>query len=393
MRILAMAVVSSLLIAIGAPIATGAGVSFGTVTASVVSGTEQISGVVNLAGAGATGSVTVLYGTSTSLGSSSSSVAVTGGSTASAKFSISLSGLIRSPYYYKVQLTSAGGNASTDFLTFVVPGLMSVDAYALPGIGRELISVGVSTTGSVTSTVSYGLTTSYGSTAPPSTAGVSQYSTATVNTTLAGLQPNTTYHVQATVVTNAGTFISKDHTFTTSPAPTVISKKINIKCSLVLVGLMDYQATVTGSLPATGQVGQQVTLSSLKIAVLFDVGTTDFFQILGGASITGSLTAGATLSNASPSTLSMTATVPSTPIPQSVDANGDGPPFTITGAGTAPSATLSAAGTATLALTTFSAFLNPTDAAGASIWPASKRSISCTINPGQNLVLGSIAVT
>ncbi|SOD72381.1 hypothetical protein SAMN05892883_1780 [Jatrophihabitans sp. GAS493] len=209
---------SLLLLTLGTPLASAGGAGFVSVSASVSSGAEKISGVVNLADAGASGSVKVLYGTSASLGSASSAIVVTGDSAGSAKFAISLSGLIKSPYFYKVQLTSSGGNASTGLLTFVVPGLMSVDGYALPGGGKELVSVVVSSTGNATSTLAYGLTSTYGSTAPAATA-VPSTGIATVNTTLSGLQPNTVYHLQATVVTNAGTFVSKDHTFTTGKAP------------------------------------------------------------------------------------------------------------------------------------------------------------------------------
>ncbi|SOD71147.1 hypothetical protein SAMN05892883_0726 [Jatrophihabitans sp. GAS493] len=174
---------------------------------------------------------------------------------------------------------------------------------------------------------------------------------------------------------------------------TAVSKTLNTTCTIPVAGAQKYAAKITGTLPITAKVGASVTLSSLKISILLNVATTDALQILGATTIAGSITAGTSLTHATPATLSTTATVPTTAVPQTVDVNGDGPPFTITATGTAPTAKLTSTGTAVLSATTVSAVFNPKNAAGTSVLPVAKQKIACTFDAGQSLVLGSITVT
>ncbi|SDI84720.1 hypothetical protein SAMN05444157_0453 [Frankineae bacterium MT45] len=163
-------------------------------------------------------------------------------------------------------------------------------------------------------------------------------------------------------------------------------------CTVPVAGPESYDARVTATLPSNAVVGQSVALQDFNISILLNVATTDALQILGATTIAGSITAGASLTNASPSDLSITADVPSTPVPQEQDENGDGPAFTISASGVSPTATLTATGTAVLTATTVSAFFDPKNAAGTSVLPAAKRNIPCTFNAGDH-TLASISVT
>ncbi|SDI84738.1 hypothetical protein SAMN05444157_0454 [Frankineae bacterium MT45] len=181
---------------------------------------------------------------------------------------------------------------------------------------------------------------------------------------------------------------------TVTPATTVaVSKTLNATCTIPVAGVQHYVAKVTGTLPISGKVGTSVTLSGLKISILLNVATTDALQVLQATTIAGSVTAGVTLTHATPTSLKATATVPTTAVPQTVDANGDGPAFTIVATGTAPSATLTSAGSAVISVATVGAVFNPKNAAGVSVLPVAKQTIPCSFDSGQSLVLGTITVS
>ncbi|SDI84776.1 hypothetical protein SAMN05444157_0455 [Frankineae bacterium MT45] len=179
-----------------------------------------------------------------------------------------------------------------------------------------------------------------------------------------------------------------------SPASAAtIDASVPTTCTIPVAGAEEYDAKITATVPDTAKVGDSVSLQNFKISILLNVATTDALQILGATTLQGSITAGASLTNATPSDLSIVATVPSTPVPQTQDANGDGPAFTITATGPSPSATLTSAGTATLTATTVNAVFDPKNASGTSVLPAAKQKIPCTFDSGDNLVLVKIPVT
>ncbi|SOD71146.1 hypothetical protein SAMN05892883_0725 [Jatrophihabitans sp. GAS493] len=172
-----------------------------------------------------------------------------------------------------------------------------------------------------------------------------------------------------------------------------IDATVPTTCTIPVAGAEQYDAKITATVPDTAKVGDSVKLDNFKISILLNVATTDALQILGATTLQGSITAGATLTNADPSDLSIVATVPSTPVPQTQDANGDGPAFTITATGPSPAATLTSAGTATLTATTVNAVFDPKNASGTSVLPVAKQKIPCSFNAGDNLVLAKIPVT
>ncbi|SDI78448.1 hypothetical protein SAMN05444157_0144 [Frankineae bacterium MT45] len=176
-------------------------------------------------------------------------------------------------------------------------------------------------------------------------------------------------------------------------AATTITATLNTTCTIPVAGAEEYSAVVKATVPDSAKVGDTVQLQNFSISILLNVATTDALQILGATTLEGSITAGATLTNASPSTLSITAAVPVTSVPQTTDKNGDGPAFTITATGVSPTATMTTAGTAKLSATTVNAVFNPKNASGTSVLPAAKQNIPCTFDAGDNLLLGSIPVT
>ncbi|SOD71278.1 hypothetical protein SAMN05892883_0822 [Jatrophihabitans sp. GAS493] len=180
---------------------------------------------------------------------------------------------------------------------------------------------------------------------------------------------------------------------TGASALSTINATVLTNCTIPVAGLEQYSAHVKADIPSTAKVGDQVTLQNFSISITLNVATTDALQILGATTLEGSITAGASLTNASPSNLQITATVPKTPVPQTQNAQGDGPEFTITATGPSPTATLTAQGTATLTATTVNAVFNPKNAAGTSVLPVAKQTIPCSYDPKANLVLGSIPVT
>ncbi|WP_197704585.1 DUF6801 domain-containing protein [Jatrophihabitans sp. GAS493] len=178
-----------------------------------------------------------------------------------------------------------------------------------------------------------------------------------------------------------------------SASATTISATLNTTCTIPVAGAEEYSAVVKATVPDSAKVGDKVQLQNFSISILLNVATTDALQILGATTLEGSITAGASLTNASPSALSITAAVPVTAVPQTVDKNGDGPAFTITATGVSPTATMTSVGTAKLTATTVNAVFNPKNAAGTSVLPAAKQTIPCSFDAGDNLVLGSIPVS
>ncbi|WP_096301612.1 DUF6801 domain-containing protein [Jatrophihabitans sp. GAS493] len=176
-------------------------------------------------------------------------------------------------------------------------------------------------------------------------------------------------------------------------AAATIDATVPTTCTIPVAGAESYDAKISATIPDRAVVGDTVQLLNFSISIVLNVATTDALQILGATTLEGSITAGATLTNASPSDLSIVATVPVTPVPQTQDENGDGPEFTITATGPSPTATLTSAGTAVLTATTVNAVFNPKNAAGTSVLPAAKQIIPCKFNAGDNLVLASIPVS
>ncbi|WP_157749300.1 DUF6801 domain-containing protein [Jatrophihabitans sp. GAS493] len=163
-------------------------------------------------------------------------------------------------------------------------------------------------------------------------------------------------------------------------------------CTIPVAGAEVYQATLSATLPDQIHVGDTLGLGDPKISILLNTATTDALQILGATTLQGTITASAHVTNVDKPDQSITAEVAPTAVPQEVDANGDGPPFTISASAVSPTATVTSPGVATLTATTVSAVFDPKNAAGTSVLPVAKRNIPCTFVAGQDLTLGSVTI-
>ncbi|SDI78408.1 hypothetical protein SAMN05444157_0142 [Frankineae bacterium MT45] len=163
-------------------------------------------------------------------------------------------------------------------------------------------------------------------------------------------------------------------------------------CTIPVAGAEVYQATLSATLPDQIHVGDTLGLGDPKISILLNSATTDALQILGATTLQGTITASAHVTNVDKPDQSINADVPPTAVPQTTDANGDGPPFTISASAVSPTATVTSAGVATLTATTVSAVFDPKNAAGTSVLPVAKRNIPCTFVAGQDLTLGSVTI-
>ncbi|MCK5398057.1 MAG: pre-peptidase C-terminal domain-containing protein, partial [Thermoplasmata archaeon] len=156
------------------------------------------------------------YGTTTGYGSTAT------GSSGATYHTVSLSGLSASTtYHYRVKSTDSSSNVgiSSDY-TFTTQSAGDTTPPVISEIsGSSITSTSATITWitdeSSTSTVNYGTTTGYGSTATGS-GGVTSHSVP-----LSGLSPSTTYHCRVVSTDTAGnTATSTDRTFTTAAAGT-----------------------------------------------------------------------------------------------------------------------------------------------------------------------------
>jgi hypothetical protein len=191
-----------------APVISSIASSTGTSTASVTWSTNENA------------SSSISYGLTTSYGTTATS---SGTST----HSVSLTGLATSTiYHYRVYAVDASGNISTSsdqtFLTTTpadtTPPVISSIASST---GTSTASVTWSTNEAATSTIDYGLTTSYGTTATSS-------GTSTHSASLTGLATSTVYHYRVYAVDASGNVsTSSDLTFTTTVGPDVTAPIIS----------------------------------------------------------------------------------------------------------------------------------------------------------------------
>jgi len=186
---------------------------------------ESILGNVNL-GTATSATVTYQYGTTTSYGSTATQNLSTGGN--QVVFGAALNGLTpATTYHYLVTITDVAGSVTSGDRTFVTAGPPTIDSLgALPvstGVEAVLGSAKLYQSSSATQTVSYGTTTSYGSTLTKTING--SYSngsySATIGTQIPGLTPGVTYHYKLTLTTSDGSVTTSDATFIGPGAPTL----------------------------------------------------------------------------------------------------------------------------------------------------------------------------
>ena len=175
--------------------------------------TLQASVIPNLDGATAyfQYGLSTVYGsqtTSQTLSASSSAVAVTA----------PLTGLVAGAvYHYRLVTVTSQGTFTSSDMTFATSSAPLVITGSFPGVA----STGFTLDGTVnplgaatTYYFEYGTSTSYGTTTPTLSAG-SGVDPVTVNATVSGLAPNTTYHVRLVATNSVGSMNGDDQTITT----------------------------------------------------------------------------------------------------------------------------------------------------------------------------------
>jgi lysophospholipase L1-like esterase len=213
----------------------------------------------------ATSSVT-LNGTITASGSASStiqgfnygltagygSVASTTGTFGAGSYSQNLTGLSPSTtYHFQAFATNSGGTGTSSDATFATSALPPpVISSIASSTTQTTATITWTTDQSATSTVNYGLTTSYG-TASSSQALVTNHSIA-----LTGLTANTAYHFQVGGANSAGTVsTSTDLLFSTAPIPDIIPPTVSITAptaGATLKGSITLSATSSDNVGVTG---------------------------------------------------------------------------------------------------------------------------------------------
>jgi len=205
---------------------SGAAPTVATGTKYDVSSTgATVSGTVNANNANTADSVR--YGTTASYGTTVVATPATATGTSATSISAILGGLTpNTTYHYQVKAVNATGTSYGDDSTFttsaIVPTATTGAASSITGTGAAIAGAVNANNANTTDSVSYGLTTSYGTTVVASPATSTGIGATSIGATLSGLTPNTTYHYQVKAVNVAGASYGADQTFTTSAiAPTV----------------------------------------------------------------------------------------------------------------------------------------------------------------------------
>ncbi len=248
------------------PVISSIASSTATSTASITWSTNEVA------------TSTVQYGLTTSYGSQATSSGTT-------THSVSLSSLTPNTlYHYRVTAIDASTNLSTSTdITFTTTAITDTTPPVISDIASSTststASITWSTDEAATSTVQYGLTTSYGSQATSS-------GTSTHSVSLSSLTPNTLYHYRVTAIdSSTNTSTSSDRTFTTTALPDTTAPTISAVASTTGVttatityttneaasSTIDYGLTTGYGSQATssGTTSHSVSLSGLTSSTLY----------------------------------------------------------------------------------------------------------------------------
>jgi hypothetical protein len=277
----AMAVAAVALAASAPTVTTGPVTAVGPTTATV-------AGTVNPNGAATTWHVD--YGTSTGYGSSTPSVSVGSGTSATA-VSADLTGLkAGTTYHYRFVATNGSGTAQG------ADGLLTTTAapQAVTGSASSVTTSSATLNGTVnpngratTWYFEYGTSTGYGSKTPVKDAGLGT-SAVNVSASLTGLGTGRTYHYRLVAVSDAGTGTGSDQAFVTTTAPIATTDPAS--------SVGDTSARLNG----------RVTPNGASTTWYFEYGTTTGYgsktSSKSAGSGTGSTSVNATVSNLTPGT-------------------------------------------------------------------------------------------
>jgi phosphodiesterase/alkaline phosphatase D-like protein len=194
-------------------------------TSTVTSTGATLNGTVNANNASTTASFN--YGTTTSYGTNvtADQSPVTG--TGNTAISATLSGLIpNTTYHYQATGSNIAGTTngvdSTFYTPAVVPTVTTNAGSSITATGATLNGTVNANNASSTVSVEWGTSTSYGNSVTPSQSPVTGITNTSVNYSLTGIEPNTTYHYRVVATNMAGTSYGSDESFnTTAIAPDV----------------------------------------------------------------------------------------------------------------------------------------------------------------------------
>jgi hypothetical protein len=218
--------VSALLLSSGTANAVGLASPPGVVTgaASNIGPTSAtVAGTVNPQGLATT--YQFEYGKTTSYGSKTASKSAGSGTSAVAVTSTISSLSPGTTYHYRIVATSTAGTSKGADHSFTTTPPPTVVTGAASNVGptSAMVAGTVNPQGLATTYLfEYGKTTKYGSKTASKTAG-SGTSSVVVSTTISSLSPGTTYHYRIVATSTAGTSKGADHSFTTTPPPSVVT--------------------------------------------------------------------------------------------------------------------------------------------------------------------------
>ncbi len=177
---------------------------------------------------GATTMVRVDFGTTNALGTSAASTTIVLADGSSA-VDITLTGLSKTTYFYKVIATNSVGTTESSLLQFTVPQAPQVTASATPGVSSAKVVAKVTAHGeAVKLTLSYGTTTAYGSTLVIN--GVAENAVNLSQTfDVTGLSRNTTYNYQVRAEHSGGNATTANATFKTLANRSPVAKADSVQ--------------------------------------------------------------------------------------------------------------------------------------------------------------------
>jgi hypothetical protein len=165
------------------------------------------------------------YGTTTSYGRKTATLNA-GSGTANVQVSAALTGLAPgTTHHYRLVATSVDGTArGADgiFTTASAPVAVTGSATNVTVTSARLTGTVDPNGRATTWTFEYGLTTSYGTSTPASSAGSGTTATS-VSATVSGLTPGRLYHYRLVATSDAGRSRGADRTFSTAGAPTAVT--------------------------------------------------------------------------------------------------------------------------------------------------------------------------
>ncbi|HWE89901.1 MAG TPA: DUF6801 domain-containing protein [Pseudonocardiaceae bacterium] len=168
------------------------------------------------------------------------------------------------------------------------------------------------------------------------------------------------------------------------------SLSLNWTCPFPPLADQTLATNISVNLPASIPVNTQTGAINVSVAATVPATATQGLDLVGGASLSGTASAAATLNEPGGQKLNITIpmTIPNTPIPQ------NGTAFTTNASGAAPSIQFATAGQGSIVVgNSFSMVLHIKNSSGGATSLPEPYNTNCTANSGQNMQLSTFTVT